>query len=82
MSTDHIASLLGDEADSLLGFDSPKISRDRLTLTGPDAVTRNFGGSDRNIRTLGALQRLYGNGRLGGSSVTRWRRRTPSRSTL
>ncbi|MCP4810134.1 MAG: class I fructose-bisphosphate aldolase [Proteobacteria bacterium] len=65
--TDRITELLGDEADHLLGFDSPKISRERLTLTGPETVTDNFGGSDRNIRTLRALEQLYGHGRLGGT---------------
>ena len=33
MTTD-IQSLLGDKAESLLGFDSPKIPKDRLHLPG------------------------------------------------
>ncbi len=66
MSTD-IQSLLGDKADSLLGFNSPKISKDRLQLPGPDSVDRIFVQSDRNNRVLGNLAWIHGNGRLGGT---------------
>ena len=59
--------LLGAEADNLLGYACTAIPKERLTLTGPDAVSRVFGGSDRNIRTLRALQQLYGHGRLADS---------------
>ena len=59
-----IESMLGEEAEYLLGFDTPAISKDRLHVPGPDWVDRIFGPSDRNIRTLGNLQRLFGTGRL------------------
>src|SRR5580704_3773671 len=62
-----IEQLLGDKAESLLGFNSPKISKDRLHLPGPDVVDRIFIGSDRNNRVLGNLQRMFGHGRLGGT---------------
>ncbi len=66
MTTD-IQSLLGDKAESLLGFNSPKISRERLHLPGPDFVDRIFTQSDRNNRVLGNLAWMYSHGRLGGT---------------
>src|SRR6202142_765168 len=63
----QVAQLLGDKADYLLNFKTPKISKDRLHLPGPDFVDRIFSVSDRNNRVLGNLQRLFGHGRLGGS---------------
>src|SRR5512143_1132782 len=62
-----IESLLGDKAESLLGFDSPKIPKDRLQLPGPDFVDRVFMQSDRNNRVLGNLEWMFKNGRLGGT---------------
>src|SRR5512143_4269251 len=66
MTTD-IQSLLGDKAESLLGFDSPKIPKDRLQLPGPDFVDRMFINSDRNNRVLGNLEWMYQHGRLSGT---------------
>ena len=66
MTTD-IQSLLGDQAKSLLGFNSPKIPKERLHLPGPDFVDRIFMQSDRNNRTLGNLAWMYSHGRLGGT---------------
>ena len=63
----QIAQLLGDKADYLLGFNQPKISRDRLHLPGPDFVDRVFAPSDRNNRVLVNLQRLFNSGRLAGT---------------
>jgi len=60
-----IQSLLGAKAESLLGFHSPKIAKERLHLPGPDFIDRVWAGSDRNIRVLTNLQRIYGHGRLG-----------------
>jgi len=62
-----IAQLLGDKADSLLGFKNPKIPKERLHLPGPDAVDRLYAVSDRNNRVLGNLARMVQHGRLGGS---------------
>lgn len=62
-----IAQLLGDKADFLLGFNTPKISKARLHLPGPDFVDRVFAPSDRDNRVLVNLQRLFGAGRLGGT---------------
>ena len=56
---------LGAKAEALLGFRSPKIPKDRLHLPGPDFIDRVWAGSDRNIRVLTNLQRLFEHGRLG-----------------
>ncbi len=62
-----IESYLGDKAESLLGFSTPKISRSQLNLPGPDFVDRVYALSDRNNRVLVNLQRMFGHGRLAGT---------------
>jgi len=66
MTTD-IQSLLGDKAESLLGFNAPKIPKERLHLPGPDFVDRIFMQTDRNNRVLGNLSLMYNTGRLAGT---------------
>ena len=66
MTTD-IQSLLGDKAESLLGFNTPKISKERLHLPGPDFMDRVFAHSDRNNRVLNNLAWMYNTGRLAGT---------------
>ncbi len=65
--TSSIQSLLGAKADSLLGFSSPKISKDMLHLPGPDFIDRIWLHSDRNSRVITNLQRMFHHGRLGGT---------------
>jgi len=65
--TSDIQSLLGDKADSLLGFDAPKIPKERLNLPGPDFVDRVLTLSDRNNRVIGNLSWMYNHGRLAGT---------------
>ena len=67
MTISHIESRLGEQAEYLLGFNSPKIAKSRLHLPGEDYVSRIFGASDRNIQTLRSLEALYSHGRLGGT---------------
>src|SRR5499433_2862534 len=62
-----IHQLLGAKADSLLGFHSPKIAKERLHLPGPDFIDRIFAPSDRNPRVLTSLHRLFNTGRLAGT---------------
>src|SRR6195256_2132707 len=62
-----IETYLGAKADSLLGFKSPKIAKERLHLPGPDFVDRVYAATDRNVRVLTNLQRLFGHGRLSGT---------------
>lgn len=63
----RLEELLGDEAEALLAFNDPKVSKEQLHLPGPDWVDRIFSISDRNPQTLRSLQQLFGNGRLGGT---------------
>jgi class I fructose-bisphosphate aldolase len=67
MTSGKIESLLGAKAEFLLGFKSPKISKERLHLPGPDFIDRVWAVSDRNIRVLTNLQRLFRQGRLSGT---------------
>src|SRR5580692_114658 len=60
----NIEQLLGSKAESLLGFKSPKISKERLHLPGPDFIDRIYSLTDRNVRVLTNLQRLFHTGRL------------------
>jgi class I fructose-bisphosphate aldolase len=66
-TTSSIQTYLGAKADSLLGFKSPKISKDRLHLPGPDFVDRIWAPSDRSPRVLASLQRMFNTGRLRGT---------------
>ena len=59
-----ISQLLGKDADSLLGFSNPKISKDQLHLPGPDFVDRVVAHSDRNPQVLRSMAALFGHGRL------------------
>jgi len=60
-----IQAYLGARTELLLGFHSPKIAKERLHLPGPDFIDRVWAGSDRSIRVLTSLQRLFDHGRLG-----------------
>lgn len=62
-----IERYLGPKAEYLLSFNTPKISRERLHLPGPDVVDRLYSCSDRNNRVLANLQRIFQHGQLGGS---------------
>jgi len=64
---DRIIELLGEDAEGLLSFDSPKISKERLCLPGPDWVDRAFAQSDRPTPVLRSLQTLLEHGRLAGT---------------
>jgi class I fructose-bisphosphate aldolase len=62
-----IASLLGDEAESLLGHTAKAIPRDELSLPGPDYIDRVFVDTDRNPNVVRNLGALLGHGRLAGT---------------
>ncbi len=62
-----VEQYLGAKAESLLGFKSPKISKDRLHIPGPDFIDRVYALSDRNVRVLNNLHRLFFHGRLSGT---------------
>src|SRR5579871_2558078 len=63
-SGSKIETYLGAKAESLLGFKNPKISKDRLHLPSPTFVDDVYAVTDRNIRVLTNLQRMFGHGRL------------------
>src|SRR5437879_10771905 len=67
VSGGKIETYLGAKAESLLGFKSPKIPKERLHLPGPDFIDRIWTISDRNVRVLANLQRLFRHGRLDGT---------------
>ena len=62
-----IASLLGAEAEQLLGHTSQGIPKEDLHLPGPDFIDRVFLESDRSPQVLRNLAQLFRGGRLGGS---------------
>jgi len=62
-----IEHLLSDEAADLLSHECKGIPKSALHLPGPDFVDRNFIHSDRPVRVLGSLNRLFGSGRLAGT---------------
>jgi class I fructose-bisphosphate aldolase len=66
-STGNIETYLGAKAEYFLGYKTTKISKERLHLPGPDFVDRIYAASNRNIRVLTNLQRIFAHGRLGGT---------------
>ena len=63
----QLESILGDDAESLLGHTCSTISSERLYLPGPDFVDRVVAMSDRPTPVLRSMQTLYSNGRLAGT---------------
>src|SRR5450432_1204755 len=63
-SGSKVEAYLGAKAESLLGFKSPKIAKERLHLPGPKFIDEIYAASDRNVRVLTNLQRMFGHGRL------------------
>jgi fructose-bisphosphate aldolase, class I len=66
-SIDIIKKALGDQADPLLKFNSPRVDKAQLHLPGPDWVDRIFALSDRPAPVLRSLQALFDHGRLRGT---------------
>ena len=64
-----IQQYLDPKAESLLGFKSPKIAEERLHLPGPDFIDRIYSLTDRNLRVLANLHRLFNTGRLAGTGT-------------
>ena len=62
-----IEALLGDQAEALLGHECKGITRDELTLPGPDFLDRVFRDSDRPVPVVRSLAAVYGHGRLAGT---------------
>jgi fructose-bisphosphate aldolase, class I len=66
-SGSQIEQLLGDEAESLLGYQAHGIERSQLHLPGPDFIDRVMMDSDRPVPVLRNLAQLFNTGRLAGS---------------
>lgn len=62
-----ITQLLGNEAETLLGYQCKGIPKDMLHLPGPDYVDRVVAQKDLKPGVLRALQTLYNHGRMAGS---------------
>jgi len=67
VATSAIEQYLGAKAESLLGFKNPKIAKERLHIPCPDFIDRVYAASDRNLRVLNNLHRLFFTGRLSGT---------------
>ena len=67
MANIDLAKLLGDDAESLLTYESKGIPKDDLVLPGPDFVERVLIDTDRPVAVLRNLQSVLGHGRLGGT---------------
>ncbi|MCL4237138.1 MAG: class I fructose-bisphosphate aldolase [Anaerolineae bacterium] len=67
VSAINVESLLGADAEYLLGHVSKTIPSAMLHIPGPDWVDRIFLGSDRPTPVLRSLQQLFDHGRLAGT---------------
>ncbi len=65
--TINVEQMLGADAEFLLGFDSPKVSKDMLHLPGPDFIDRVMAITDRPATVLRNLQHMFNSGRLAGT---------------
>jgi len=63
----EIQSILGNQAENLLGHTCQTIDKSMLHLPGPDFVERIYSQSDRNNKVLNSLQNMFNHGRLGGT---------------
>ena len=66
MDLSQIANLLGESAESLLSHRAV-VGREQLHAPGPDFIERVFVQSDRKPGVLVSLQRMFDQGRLGGT---------------
>ena len=67
MDYSQIQQILGKEAESLLAFSNPKISKDLLHAPSIDSVDQIFALSNRNPQVLRSLSALHNHGRLAQS---------------
>ena len=64
MNFTQISDLLGDQAQDLFSHKCHTISKDQLTLPGPEFIDEVFTHSDRSNMVLNNLHWLFGHGRL------------------
>lgn len=65
--TIHIEQMLGADAEYLLGYNTPKVSKDLLHLPGPDYIDRVMAITDRPPAVLRNMQLMFNTGRLAGT---------------
>ncbi|HET7583856.1 MAG TPA: class I fructose-bisphosphate aldolase [Gemmatimonadaceae bacterium] len=65
--TNEIHELLGDDAESLLGYTAKGFPRSMLHLPGPDYVDRILAQTDRSPQVLRNYQQILNTGRLAGT---------------
>jgi class I fructose-bisphosphate aldolase len=62
-----IERILGDEAESLLSYQSKTVPREMLHLPGPDFIDRVLVGTDRPPAVLRNIGSMFNHGRLSGT---------------
>jgi len=67
LSFSDIKTALGDQADDLLGFSSPKIGKERLHVPRGSFVKDIFSQSDRSNEVQKHMQQMFDTGNLAGS---------------
>ncbi len=67
MNYADIQTLLADKAENLLGFNSPKIAKERLHIPSTSHLDDVFGISDRSEKVIENLRALQNTGRLSGT---------------
>ncbi len=67
MLMQELEVLLGNKLEQLLTLKTCKVSKDLLSLPGPDFVSRVFADSDRSIPVLQNLQTIFSSGRLANT---------------
>lgn len=67
MAKSSITKILGKDAKYLLDHQSKTISKDKISLPGPDFVDRVFVQSNRSPQVLRSLNTIFNHGRLGGT---------------
>ena len=67
LTTQNLTTLLGTEAESLLGHTCQRIPKETIHQTGPSHVQTIFSESDRSPAVQQNLRRLYGTGRLANT---------------
>lgn len=67
MLMQELEVLLGNKLEKLLQLKQCKVSKEQLSLPGPDFVDRVFASSDRSIQVLQNLQAIFSHGRLANT---------------
>lgn len=67
MANSKIINILGDQSEFLLGHVSKAVDKSLIHAPSPNAIDNVWIDSDRNIRTLNSLQRLFSHGRLANT---------------